>query len=137
MQAITIHVRQSEYRPRLQRGGLAVVAVMLLCACQPRKPYPPALDGGKPRQGQVLLAQYQCGSCHSIPGVEAARGRTGPSLAEFARRSYIAGRWPNRQATLVRWVSVPRSMDPATIMPDMGVSADDARHIAAYLYSLE
>jgi cytochrome c2 len=122
-----------------RRGALAfcTLAAVLLCACQPRKPYPPVLDGGNARQGKLLLAQFQCGSCHQIPGVEAARGRTGPSLEEFARRSYIAGRWPNRQATLVRWVSAPRSMDPATIMPDMGVSADDARHIAAYLYSLE
>ena len=108
-----------------------------LCACQPRKPYPPPGEGGDLRQGKALLAQFQCGSCHLIPDVEAARGKAGPSLAEFARRSYIAGRWPNDRATLMRWLMAPHSMDPATLMPDMGVSADEARHIAAYLHTLE
>ncbi|KQV61892.1 hypothetical protein ASE26_05970 [Duganella sp. Root198D2] len=115
----------------------ALLLPFALCACQPRKPYPPAGDGGDPRRGKALLAQFQCGSCHFIPDVEAARGKAAPSLAEFGLRSYIAGRWPNQQANLVRWISAPQSMDPATLMPDMGVSADDARHIAAYLYSLK
>ena len=110
---------------------------LLLCACQPHKPDAPALDGGDARRGKVLLAQFQCGSCHRIPDVEAAQGRAAPSLARFGLRSYIAGRWPNNQANLVRWISAPRSLDPATLMPDMGVSPDDARHIAAYLYSLQ
>ena len=115
----------------------ALLLPLALCACQPRKPYPPASEGGDSRRGKALLAQFQCGSCHHIPGVEAARGNAAPSLAEFGLRSYIAGRWPNQQANLVRWISAPRSMDPATLMPDMGVSDDDARHMAAYLYSLQ
>lgn len=118
-------------------GPWLLLLSFVLCACEPRKPYPPPADGGNPRLGKMLLAQYQCGSCHLIPDVEAARGRAAPSLEEFARRSYIAGRWPNDQATLVRWITAPRSMDPGTLMPEMGVSADDARHIAAYLYTLE
>jgi hypothetical protein len=28
-------------------------------------------------------------------------------------------------------------MDAASLMPDMGVSDEDARHMAAYLYSLK
>ena len=129
---------------RLRKSGLGaragLVALLLplaLCACQPRKPYPPAVDGGDPRRGKALLAQFQCGSCHHIPDVEAAHGKAGPSLAEFGLRSYIAGRWPNQQSNLVRWISVPRSMDAASLMPDMGVSDEDARHMAAYLYSLK
>lgn len=122
----------------LARAGVAVLLLPLaLCACQPRKPYPPANEGGDRLRGKALLAQFQCGSCHHIPDVEAARGKAAPSLAQFGLRSYIAGRWPNQQANLVRWISAPRSMDPATLMPDMGVSDDDARHMAAYLYSLQ
>ncbi|MGW8392545.1 c-type cytochrome [Pseudoduganella sp. HUAS MS19] len=120
------------------RAGVALFLLPLaLCACQPRKPYPPLSHGGDPQRGKALLAQFQCGSCHFIPDVEAARGKAAPSLAEFGLRSYIAGRWPNQEANLVRWISAPRSMDPSTLMPDMGVSAEDARHIAAYLYSLK
>lgn len=110
--------------------------VLLSCACQPQKPAPPAIDGGDARVGKQLLAQYRCGSCHRIPDVEAARGLAGPSLERFALRSYVAGRWPNRQETLVRWIGAPQEMAPGTLMPQMGVSADDARHMAAYLYTL-
>lgn len=134
-----MHLRQIARSPRSGRRAraLPLLALLALAACEPRKPYPPAMDGGIPAQGKVLLAQYQCGSCHLIPDVEAARGKAAPSLEEFARRSYIAGRWPNNQATLVRWITAPRTMDPGTLMPDVGVSADDARHMAAYLYTLE
>ena len=86
--------------------------------------------------GRWRLAQYQCGSCHRIPDVESARGLAGPSLERFALRSYLAGRWPNRQEALVRWISAPQAMAPGTLMPDMGVSPEDARHMAAYLYTL-
>ena len=48
-----------------------------------------------PVQGQRLLTQYQCGSCHVIPGVAASRGINAPSLEAFGKRSYIAGRIPN------------------------------------------
>lgn len=114
-----------------------VCGMLLLCACHPVKPAAPVIDGGNARQGKQLLAQYQCGSCHRIPDVEAARGSAGPSLERFALRSYIAGRWPNRQDVLVRWIADPQAMAPGSLMPDMGVSEGDARHMAAYLYSLE
>ncbi|MBC7501028.1 MAG: cytochrome c [Herminiimonas sp.] len=83
-----------------------------------------------------MLAQYQCGTCHEIPEVAAARGNTGPSLALFGRRSYIAGHIPNYPEPLIRWIVNPQAMVPETLMPSMGVSADDARHMAAYLYTL-
>jgi len=135
VQAITMRLRKNGCAGHA--GLLALLLPFALCACQPRKPYPPAGEGGDLRRGKVLLAQFQCGSCHHIPDVESARGKAGPSLAEFGLRSYIAGRWPNLWANLVRWISAPRSMDPATLMPDMGVSEDEARHMAAYLYSLQ
>ncbi|WP_342116843.1 c-type cytochrome [Pseudoduganella sp. OTU4001] len=116
---------------------VTVAGALLLCACQPEKPAPPRLDGGNPQQGKRLLAQYQCGSCHRIPDVESARGLAGPSLERFALRSYVAGRWSNRHDWLVRWITSPQSMDPGSFMPNMGVSADDARHMAAYLYTLK
>ena len=119
------------------RWAVASCAAASLCACQPHKPAPPVMEGGNARHGKQLLAQYQCGSCHRIPDVEAARGSAGPSLERFALRSYVAGRWPNRQEVLVRWIASPQAMAPGTLMPDMGVSASDARDMAAYLYTLE
>ena len=96
-----------------------------------------ALAGANADRGQRLLAQYQCGSCHAIPGVAAARGMQGPSLEAFGKRSYIAGRIPNRAEVLARWISAPQSLVPDTAMPSMGVNAADARDMAAHLGRLQ
>jgi len=92
---------------------------------------------GDAERGQRLLTHYQCGSCHAIPGVAASRGIQGPSLAAFGKRSYIAGRIPNRADALARWLMAPASLVPDTTMPAMGVSPADARDMAAYLGRLE
>ena len=88
-------------------------------------------------RGQRLLAQYQCGSCHAIPGIPAARGLLGPDLQAFGKRSYIAGRIPNRNDALARWIVAPASLVPDTLMPSMGVSPSEARDMAAYLGTLD
>jgi cytochrome c1 len=48
----------------------------------------------------------------------------------------IAGRLPNQPENLIRWIAHPQSVDPQTAMPDPGISEDEARHVAAYLYTL-
>jgi cytochrome c len=93
-------------------------------------------DAGIER-GRALLAQYQCGSCHTIPGVAASRGTAAQPLAGWGGRSYIAGRLPNRPDVLARWIAAPQALVPGTAMPDMGVSAPDAAAMAAYLMALE
>nr|WP_218106485.1 c-type cytochrome [Duganella sp. SG902] len=107
-----------------------------LAACDSGALAPARVAGGDARRGQLLLAQYQCGTCHQIAGVASARGQLGPPLDGFGRRSYIAGSVPNTPQALERWLIDPPSMKPGTSMPAMGVSAEDARHMAAYLYAL-
>ncbi|CAN5762190.1 hypothetical protein BH09PSE5_BH09PSE5_36370 [soil metagenome] len=87
-------------------------------------------------RGQRLVAQYQCGSCHKIPGVPAAQGVAAPSLEAFGKRSYIAGHLPNRADTLARWIADPKQLVADTTMPSMGASAQDARDMAAFLMTL-
>lgn len=94
-------------------------------------------DAQQAERGKRLLAQYQCGSCHTIPGVAASRGMAGPNLEAFSRRSYIAGNVPNQPETLRQWLVDPRSLIPATTMPSMGVSPEDARAMASYLHTLQ
>ncbi|HET8726379.1 MAG TPA: cytochrome c [Alphaproteobacteria bacterium] len=91
---------------------------------------------GNPELGQVAVAAYDCGVCHVIPGVRSARGTVGPSLEGFGRRAYIAGFIPNRPGNLTTWIEDPPSLAPNTAMPDVGVTAEEAKHIAAYLYML-
>ena len=87
-------------------------------------------------RGRRLLTQYQCGSCHVIPGVAGAVGRSAPPLAAFGKRSYIAGQVPNEGDALVRWIIEPVALVPDTTMPKMGAGAVDARDMAAYLQRL-
>lgn len=113
-----------------------LVLALLAGGCGPGEQHDRAPSAQRDR-GRLLLAQYQCGSCHTIPDVQAARGRTGPTLSAFGRRSYIAGHVPNGPEQLVRWIVAPAEVVPGTTMPAMGVSPDDARDMAAYLLALE
>ncbi|MGQ9424525.1 c-type cytochrome [Gilvimarinus sp. F26214L] len=92
---------------------------------------------GDPRQGAALIREFGCGSCHTIPGIRSARGVVGPPLDFFSRRTYITGRLPNSEQNLVLWILNPQQVDPLTAMPPVGASEKQARHIAAYLYTLE
>lgn len=115
---------------------LVGIGLGMLSGCDTGEQAAPRVDGGNIERGRQLLGQYQCGSCHVIPGVAAAVSHTGPALDTFARRSYIAGHLPNQPESLIAFIIDPPSIKPGTLMPAMGVSADDARHMAAYLYSL-
>jgi cytochrome c2 len=84
----------------------------------------------------LKLREYGCGSCHAIPGVPGAAGRVGPPLGDLGGRLYLAGRIQNSTANLEEWIRHPQAMQPGTVMPDTGVTPEDAGHMAAYLYSL-
>ena len=88
-------------------------------------------------EGVQKLTAYGCGSCHSISGVAEAYGVVGPPLDFWASRWYIAGSLLNTPDNFIIWVTNPQEIEPGTAMPAMGVSEQDAHHIAAYLYSLE
>ncbi len=90
---------------------------------------------GDPQRGRVALAQYACNACHMIPGVTGSDVHVGRPLARLAERKYIAGKLPNTQANLVRWIRDPQQVDPETAMPMQGVSEQDALDISAYLLS--
>ncbi len=116
---------------------LFLLPLACLAACDSSTPAPARVTGGDVKLGKLLLAQYQCGACHQIEGVAAARGQLAPPLDAFGQRSYIAGSVPNTPEMLARWLVDPPALKPGTTMPAMGVSEEDARHMAAYLYSLQ
>ena len=92
--------------------------------------------GGDPSRGERSIVAYGCGSCHVIPGVPSAEGRVGPPLTDLADRAFLAGELRNEPDALVRWIRQPQEIRPGSAMPDLGVSENDARDIAAYLYTL-
>jgi len=124
-------------RRPLCAGALAGL-LALLAACAPAAPQASAWGlPAEAQRGRLLLAQYQCGSCHSIPEVAGARSRFGPALDGYGRRSYIAGHVPNGADALARWIMDPAALAPGTRMPDMGVPPEDARAMAAFLSALQ
>jgi cytochrome c2 len=81
------------------------------------------------------MRYYGCATCHTIPGVPTATGRVGPPLQGLRERAYLGGVVSNTPENLVRWIQHPRKLSPKTAMPDTGISENDAKDIAAYLYS--
>jgi len=60
-----------------------------------------------------------------------------PFAMTLARRSIIAGNFPNAPNYLVQWIRTPDKMKPKTAMPDLGLTEQQARDAAAYLYTLQ
>ena len=117
---------------------LAGLSLLLLASCTGGRTVPTyrVATGGNARQGKKVIQAYGCGACHVIPGVHAANGLVGPPLYFFSRRTMIAGELPNTPENLVRWIQNPPSVEAGTAMPDLGLSDQQARDAAAYLYTL-
>ena len=92
--------------------------------------------GGDAHRGKQVITQYRCGACHVIPGIRDATGQVGPPLTQFGLRTYIGGELPNKPDNLVRWIMSAPSVEPGTAMPNLGVTEQQARDVAAYLYTL-
>lgn len=118
-----------------------VVAAALICfcvACSPPQPaFQPKVIGGDVDRGASAMADRECGACHVIPGIRGARGQAGPPLDKFARHSYIAGQIPNTPDHLIAWLQDPPAMTPRTAMPAVGMDENEARDMAAFLYTLD
>ena len=92
--------------------------------------------GGNPHRGKDKIRFYGCSTCHTIPGIQEANGKVGPPLNAFALRIYIAGEAPNTPDNLRHWIRQPHEIEPHTAMPEMGVTDEDSKDVAAYLYTL-
>jgi cytochrome c2 len=124
-------------------SAIAIASLLLLaCAAGCQSAQQRALAearmrvGGDPERGAALLQRYGCGGCHRIPGVAGAAGRSAPSLEYLAQEAYITGNLPNTPENVMRWIRSPRSIQPRTHMPELGIGAAEARDITTYLWSL-
>jgi cytochrome c len=122
---------------RLAILSLIVVSATACRGNNPEIAYAYSLPtGGDADRGRAVIQQFDCGSCHTIPGIRGANGVVAAPLYWFSRRSFIAGELPNSPENLVRWIRSPRLIEPATAMPTLGLSDEQARDVAAYLYTL-
>ncbi len=93
--------------------------------------------GGDWHRGGKLIRQAGCGACHIVPGIDGANGLVGPPLNQIGARVYIAGVLRNTPDNMIHWLRDPQSVVPNNAMPNMGLSEQQARDIAAYLYALQ
>jgi cytochrome c1 len=114
----------------------AALGAVVATACSGRDAAYRTVDGGNADRGARALTAYGCSACHTIPGIAGADGMVGPPLTSFARRTYVAGEVTNTEENLIRWIQQPQAIEPGTAMPNLGVTDQDARDMAAYLYTL-
>jgi cytochrome c len=100
----------------------------------------PVVEPGSPAaEGQQLIASKPCVGCHTIPGVAGATGTVGPNLGGVASRTKIAGGAVNNTGPddLKKWIMNPTALKPGTLMPNLGLTDDEATKIVAYLELLK
>lgn len=131
-------MRSLDLKPNL--SVLAVLlSALLIAACEGGRSEVPRIKvlGGDPSRGAAEIEEIGCGACHRIPGIEEAEGVVGPPLMFWSRRSFIAGNVPNSVPNLIQWIMNPHEIEPGTAMPNLEISEQQARDIAAYLYTLD
>lgn len=113
------------------------VGAFLLAGCDGGVAERHPMPGASSERGLAVMKKVGCASCHTIPGVAWPSGRVGPSLEGFAARALIAGRFPNEPSTLAAYVRNAPAFTPGAGMPPMPLTEQEARDVAAYLYTLE
>jgi cytochrome c len=123
---------------RRAAGLPLVLAALVLAGCD----HPPrgttvreAVPGARPERAPQALRAHGCVGCHAVPGVR-GEAFVGPPLTAFSKRRFIAGRVPNTPENLTTFILDPHRIKPGSAMPALGLSYEDARDIAAYLYTL-
>jgi cytochrome c oxidase subunit 2 len=108
------------------------------------KPAPQAADSAKaaPAQpqnpevakGQKLFLMKGCVGCHGLVAYNAPKGLLGPNLANVGARTYIgAGTLPNTDENLAHWIRFPQEVKHGVLMPNLGVTEDEAKALVAFL----
>ena len=88
------------------------------------------------QEGKALFAQSTCVGCHTITGV--AAGQIGPNLTHFgSRKSLAANMMANTPANVAKWIENPDHMKPGARMPNLGMTGEQSKALAAYLLSLK
>jgi cytochrome c oxidase assembly factor CtaG/cytochrome c2 len=94
------------------------------------------LTGGSVKRGPTAINKYGCAACHTIPHIANATATVGPPLDRIAVRQYLGGHLINTPDNMAKWIQHPQAIDPKNAMPELGVTDQDVKDIAAFLYTL-
>jgi cytochrome c oxidase subunit 2 len=137
--AILLHAdRAGVYRGQCAEFcGLQHAEMAVLVVAQPPREFRAWLEAQRrPSSSSQLFLDAGCGNCHRIRGT-AAVGNVGPDLTHVASRSYIAaGALANDEENLRRWIANPQTIKPGARMPDLPLTDEQVRELAAYLRTL-
>jgi len=98
---------------------------------------PPAPQDPAAAEGQKLFLAKGCVGCHSLVALNAPKGMLGPNLANIGARTWIAaGTLPNTDENLAHWIREPQAIKQGVLMPNLGLSENEAKSIAAYLRTI-
>ncbi|MDP9074004.1 MAG: c-type cytochrome, partial [Actinomycetota bacterium] len=86
--------------------------------------------------GATLFTSAGCAGCHAITGI--SNGVVGPNLTHFNGRTVFAGGiFANTDNNLRLWLANPPREKPGSVMPNLGLSADQIDNLVAYLDTLK
>lgn len=128
-----LSIAAASFREVIWRAPV-LLAAAVVAGC--RRSDAPGVPGGDAERGKADIVAMGCGACHVIDGISGAYGRVGPALGGLAERSVVGGVLPNTPDNLIRWIQDAPSISPQTAMPNLGVTRQQARDIATYLYAL-
>jgi cytochrome c len=118
-------------------GGAASIAVQMRQSREQLRTAAAEATGGDVVRGKAVFRSADCGACHQVFGVDGADGGAGPPLSRVGTQAFIAGVLPNSPANLIHWVQHPQAVLPGSGMPDPDLNDQQARDVAAYLYTLK
>ncbi len=132
-------------RPAVKAGGALIVLMMvvgvviwLFAQSDHASLEVDAATGGVAARAIPIMMANGCSGCHVITGVPGAKGQVGPRLdGNFSRRVFVGGVLANNPKNLIRWLRASRQINPHTAMPSTGITEQQARDVAAYLYALK
>ena len=80
------------------------------------------------------LFQLRCAICHSLNAMDPRENMIGPNLANVGSRRHIAaGTLLNTDANLAAWIQDPQKLKVGVLMQNLGLTAEQAQMVAAYL----
>ena len=95
---------------------------------------------GDATAGRQLFSTKGCIACHVAPGVPGATGTIGPSLAGIgdpAKKPTLTDGGANTAEHIKAWIQDPQKLKPGTMMPNLGLSDQEASDLTAFLQTLK
>jgi cytochrome c oxidase subunit 2 len=95
---------------------------------------PPGSQSAQYAAGEKLWTAKGCLACHALNAVDAPKGMVGPNLANIGARSHLAaGTLQNTDENMARWIRDPHAIKKGVLMPNLGVTEQEARALVAFL----